>query len=287
MSSAHIIGVDVGGTNIKISRFHSSTWTVLKHAQVPTPLYFPEVLDACVELIESFRTDATTPVGVCFPGPIRQAEGILVRAPNILDSEEVPVKKILSERLKTNVEVENDGQAFTLAEATLGAGKGYPVVCGVIIGTGLGGGLVVNGKVYEGANGFAGEIGHMLLQPGQPPYETKNNRGDAEQFLSGTAFAERCKAAVGPEDYLEGDVCAALHPDVIKEVAWLCTNITHAYDPSIIIFGGSIGKALNPHLMSIKEELTKWILPPIKSPVLAIAKMEHPGTLGAALIAKQ
>jgi glucokinase len=145
----------------------------------------------------------------------------------------------------------------------------------------VGGGLVVDKKVYEGANGFAGEVGHMLLQPGNPPFPTDDKRGEVEQFLSGTAFAERCKAALSPEDYLNGEACAFLHPNIYKEVAWLCTNITHAYDPSIIIFGGSMGKALKPHVKKIEEELPHWLLPSVPAPVLAFAEKEHPGTFGA------
>jgi glucokinase len=220
------------------------------------------------------------------PGPVEQPEGVLVRAPNIPKSEHVKLKSILSKELGLDVAVENDARCFALGEAMLGAGKGHKVVFGITIGTGVGGGLVVDGKIYGGAHGFAGEIGHMLLMPGEPPCETDDKRGTIEQFLSGTAFAERCKAAATPDDYLKGEACAFLHPEIFKEIAWLCTNVTHAYDPSVIVFGGSTGKALKPHIKAIEKELKRWLLPPVPSPLLAIAEREHPGALGAALLSR-
>jgi predicted NBD/HSP70 family sugar kinase len=124
----------------------------------------------------------------------------------------------------------------------------------------------------------------MLLQPGQPPYPTPDSRGEVEQFLSGTAMRHRCTAAKRPEEYLEGEVCSFMRPDIFREVAWLCVNLTHLLDPSVIIFGGSSGKALKPHFKEIEKEFKKWSLPGSFAPVLAVSSLEHPGALGAALL---
>ncbi len=283
-----LLGVDIGGTNIKIAAFDASSYELLQKEMIPTEADhgFTDVLDRTLTLIEKFKTEDMQSIGVCVPGPVEQPKGILLRAPNIPGSEHFNVKAHLEKKLGTDVAIGNDARCFTLGEATLGAGKGHAVVCGVTIGTGVGGGVVVDGKILGGAHGFAGEIGHMLLRPGEPPYKTDDRRGTIEQFLSGTAFAERCKAAASPDDYLQGDACAFLHPEIFKEIAWLCTNVTHAYDPSIIIFGGSTGKALKPHLKTIEKELGNWLLPPVPAPKLAIAEREHPGALGAALLSR-
>ena len=281
------IGVDVGGTNIKIAVFDASTFEILKSETVPTEAVkgFAHVLNTVVSLVERFKTEEALPIGVCVPGPVLQPEGRLLRAPNIPGSENIALKDELEKRLGQVVAVDNDAHCFALTEAVLGAGKGHRVVSGITIGTGVGGGLVVDGKLFYGGHGFASEVGHMLLMPGKPPYETPDKRGDVEQFLSGTAFGERCKAAQSPDDYLQGAVCEFLYPEIFQEVAWLCTNVTHAYDPSIIVFGGSTGKALKPHLGSIAQELTKWLLPSVPVPKLATAERQHPGALGAALLA--
>lgn len=284
-----VLGVDIGGTNIKIASFDAASFDIVEKAMVPTEAEkgFANVLDRVVELIQKHRTKDTQSFGVCVPGPVEQPAGVLVRAPNIPESQGVRVKTILEQALGTAVAVGNDARCFTLGEATLGAGKGHRVVCGVTIGTGVGGGVVMDGHIVDGAHGFAGEIGHMLLRPGEPPYTSDDKRGTIEQFLSGTAFAERCKAARSPNDYLAGKTCAFLHPEIVKEIAWLCTNVTHAYDPSIIVFGGSNGKALKGHLKAIEQELTHWLLPSVPAPILAIAVREHPGALGAALLSRK
>lgn len=282
-----VIGIDIGGTNIKAAVFDSSSWKILKEKTVPTNAEkgFSYVLDIACSLAEELSEGKKVPVGVCVPGPVRQPEGILLKTPNIPDSDNIAVRDLLSKKLGQDVPVENDGHCFALAEAVYGAGKGESVVCGITIGTGVGGGVIVNGKIFSGANGYAGEVGHMLLMPGKPPYTTDDMRGDAEQFFSGTAFRERCKQADTPEEYLEGQVCEFLHKDVFKEISWLCTNIIHAYDPSMIVFGGSTGKALKAHVKSIEKELANWVLPGSPLPKIAFAELQHPGAMGAAMLA--
>lgn len=282
-----VLGVDVGGTNIKAALFDAATLDLLSSETIPTQAEkgFTSVLDRLAELATTLTNGDHLPVGVCVPGPVLQPEGVLLRAPNIPGSEQVALRSELESRFGRPVAVDNDAHCFALAEAIHGAGKGHRVVSGITIGTGVGGGLVVDGKLFYGAHGFASEVGHMLLRPGEPPYETSDRRGDVEQFLSGTAFGERCKAAQSPDDYLQGAACAFLYPEIFKEVAWLCTNVTHAYDPSVIVFGGSTGKALKPHLGSVEAELKKWLLPSVPTPKLAVAERQHPGALGAALLA--
>ena len=169
-----------------------------------------------------------------------------------------------------------------LYEAYLTHGR-YKKVLYITLSTGIGGGVITEGKIDPT---FAdSEIGHMLLRPGETPYPMEHPRGDAEEFLSGTAMGKRCEAAKKPEEYLEGAVCSFLQPQVFEEVAWLCTSLTHLLDPSIIIFGGSAGRALGPHLTTIEKELQKWMLPGVPLPALAIAAREDAGILGAAMIA--
>ena len=283
-----LLGVDIGGTNMKIASFDAETYEIVRSEIVPTEAEkgFPDVLSRVIALVENYRTPDVSSVGICVPGPVRQPEGLLLRAPNIPKSENIRVLDLAQSALKMPVFLGNDAQCFALAEAVLGAGKNHKVVCGVTIGTGVGGGLVIDGNIYQGAHGFAAEVGHMLLRPGEPPFETRDKRGEVEQFFSGSAFAERCKAAASPDDYLHGEACSFLHPDIFREIAWMCTNLSHAYDPSIIVFGGTTGKALKPHLEAIAKELKTWMLPSVPIPLLAIAKRQHPGTLGAALLSR-
>jgi glucokinase len=288
MASGSIIGVDLGGTKTAIARYDAKTLALQAEERMPTrtPEGFATVLEDIVAAVERMRTADTNAVGIGVPGLVQQPAGILLKAPNIGSSDNVNVKGILTERLRLPVYVDNDANCFTLAEVRAGAAKGHKVVVGITFGTGVGGGIVIDGKIFRGANGFAAEIGHMLLVPGKPPYKTDYQRGEVEQFLSGTAFGKRCLDATDPKDYLEhGSVCSFMHPDIWREVAWLCTSISHLLDPDAFVFGGSAGYAFQPHLQEIRKEQENWMLPGAPIPDILIAELKNSATLGAALLA--
>jgi len=287
MSSKNILGFDLGGTKSAVGLYEVGSWHEMTYRQFPTKAKrgFDAVAKDIVATIQEMRTEDTVGVGIGVPGLIKQPDGIIVNAPNIPGAKDIPFKAMMSEQIGLPVHIENDARAFTIAEAMMGAGKGHRIVVGLTLGTGVGGGIVIDGKVFHGAEGFAGEVGHMLLRPGNPPYQTDNMRGEVEQFLSGTALGHRCQDARKPEEYLMGEVCEFMHPDIYREVSWLCTSLIHLVNPSIIIFGGSVGKALTPHFEKIKKELLNWMLPNTPQPELAIAGLEHSGSLGAALAA--
>lgn len=289
MPTQSIIGVDLGGTKCDIARYDLTTWQEQEHRRMPTAAErgFDAVLHDVLVMVDALRTPEVIAVGMGIPGLVRYPEGVLLRAPNIPGSDEVPVKMRLEKELKLPVILANDARCFTLAEAMVGAGKNHRVVVGITMGTGVGGGVVIDGKLFYGHHGFAGEIGHMLMMPGVPPYPTEDARGEVEQFLSGTAMGKRCAAAKNPEEYLEGEVCSFLQPSVFKETAWLITSLTHLLDPSIIVLGGSAGRALGPHLPKVEAELRKWMLPGTPLPHLAIAERKDAGTIGAALLTQQ
>lgn len=284
----NVIGVDLGGTKTALARYDSETWQPQEQAKADTHAdkEFSHVYGDMLALIDGLKNDETTGIGIGVPGLVLQPEGKIIKLPNIPGAEGYDLQKQLANDTKLNVHVNNDANCFALAEALHGAGKGHSVCVGITMGTGVGGGIVIDGKLFCGAHGYAAEIGHMLLKPGEPPYETDDKRGDTEQFLSGSAFGKRCEAAGKPEDYLEGEVCEFMRPEVFKEVAWLCTNMAHLLDPDIIVFGGSAGHALAPHLDAIEKELKQWMLPGTPLPKLGIASVRHSATLGAALLVR-
>ncbi len=266
--------------------YDKNSWEELSYDRFPTDAKrgFSTVLQEAVSHIQKVWQKNTIGVGFGVAGLLAHPEGLLLSSPNIPESLNIPLQKILQEKFKSKIMVDNDSRCFTLAEAVTGAGKGKRVVVGVTMGTGVGGGIIIEGKVMHGEHGFAGEIGHMLLRPGEPPYPTKDIRGETEQFFSGTAMGKRCAAANKPEEYLEGQACSFLHPHLFREIAWMVTNLTYALDPSIIVFGGAAGLALKPHLDDIRTELKHWLLPHTPMPELATATCKNPGTLGAALL---
>ena len=283
-----VIGIDLGGTKIHAVRYNSM-WEEEQSLKVQTQasLGFEHVSDVLLEMISSLRKDSTVNIGIGVPGLVKHPDGIILQLPNIPGAHNVPLQEKLSAETGLLCTVDNDANCFALAEALLGAGKEHSVVVGITMGTGVGGGIVVQGHLLQGAHGYAGEVGHMLLMPGNPPYKTKDKRGDVEQFLSGTAMGKRCEKASGPQDYLQGDACAFMHEDIFKEAAWMCTNLIHMIDPSIIVFGGSVGNAISTHLPAIRSELSHWVLPGTPLPELVSAKLADAATRGAALLTEQ
>lgn len=282
-----VIGVDLGGTKSALARYDLKTGAIQAEEQIPTQATrgLSAVVDDVIAAIGRMRTPDTEAVGFGIAGLVRQPDGVVQDTPNIPGGKDFPLRQTLTKKLALPVFVDNDAHCFALAEALFGAGKGNKVVVGVAMGTGVGGGIVIDGKIFHGARGFSGEIGHMLLVPGQAPYPSKLKRGEVEEFLSGTAMGKRCEAAMKPEDYLEGKVCALLQPHVFEEVAWLCVNLTHLLDPDVIVFGGSAGRALKTHMKEIDVQMKRWILKGTPLPTLAIAQRKDAATLGAALLA--
>jgi len=284
--SGSVIGIDLGGTKIAAARYADNSWEQQEFLRVDTEASkgFDHVFDELVNVIEKLKQEDTHCVGIGVPGLINHPEGTILKLPNIPGAEGVEFQKMLSERSSMPCLIDNDANCFTLAEAINGAGKGCSVVVGVTLGTGVGGGIVLDGKIFQGSQGYAAELGHMLLVPGQPPYETDDKRGDMEQFFSGSAMGKRCSEAKDPEEYLEGEVCAFMHKDIYREVAWMCTNLIHLLDPSVIVFGGSAGRALSRHFDKVEKELENWLLPGTPMPKLKVAELVDAATLGAAML---
>lgn len=282
-----VIGIDLGGTKTAIALFDAASMKQLSFKIIPTEARrgFSAVKLMLLEQIAEMRREDTRALGIGSPGVIDHHTGTVVTMHNIHGAEGIEFAACMQYETTLECIIENDARCFAYAEALEGAGKEHDIVLGITIGTGVGGGIIISKKIFRGARGYAGEVGHMLLQPGHPPYPTDDPRGDVEQFLSGTAMGKRCEAASSPEEYLEGQVCGFMQPEIMREVAWLCVNAMHTIDPSIVIFGGSAGRALGPHLPVIKKEMNQWLLPGALPPELAVGTVKDAGVMGAALLA--
>lgn len=280
-----ILGIDVGGTKTACASYDPHTLKMLTKHQCNTLADegMPKVCDQITELVSRFSGQEITGIGIGIPGLV-DFEGNTRIVPNIKKSKDFPLADALKKKISAPIFVDNDSGCFALAEALKGEGKGESVVIGITLGTGVGGGIVINGKLFRGSDGFAGEIGHMLLVPGNPPFQTEDERGDVEQFLSGTSLRLRCAKAKKPQELLEGEACEYLHPHLIRECAWLLTSLTHLLNPSVIVLGGSVGLALKQRIPAIEEEWKKLVLPGTPLPKLSVSKNPDAGTLGAALL---
>ena len=249
------IGVDFGGTKIEAAALDRDG-AVRARRRAPNPGDYLKAIQTVREVVEAVaaETDAgPAPVGVGIPGSISPRSG-LIRNGNSTWLNGRPFLGDLQSAMGRKVRLANDANCFTLSEAADGAAAGAPVVFGVIVGTGCGGGLVVGGKIVEGKNGIAGEWGHMPLPWAEPaehpgPACWCGRRGCMEVFVSGKAFEADFAQASGrtlaaPEIVAEAhdgrpEAAEALKRYVSRLGRGLAA-ICDVVDPDVVVLGGGM-----------------------------------------------
>jgi len=248
------IGVDVGGTKIEAIALSPAGEEIARRRVTTPPDYLP-LVDAIAELVRELERAAgeAGTVGVGIPGAVVPHTG-LVKNANSVWLNGRPLGRDLEARLDRPVKLMNDANCFAISEATDGAAAGAQVVFGVILGTGVGGGIVVDGRIVMGANLIAGEWGHNPLPwpradewPGPPCYCAK--RGCVEAWLSGPGFerdhAEHNGRALASREIVRaagsGDAdAAATLARYHDRLARALTSLIHVLDPDVIVLGGGM-----------------------------------------------
>ena len=248
------IGFDVGATKIE-SVVLKENGEESHRSRVSCPKDYISIINIIKEVVFSLEKEIkqTLPVGVCHPGVHSPQTGLVKNAPNCIWIEKKPFQKNLREALNREVFCENDGNCFALSEAIDGSGKHYKIVYGIILGSGAGGGLVIDKQIVTGPNGVAGEWGHNQL-----PYmaakkenlETSNLRdSEIESFISGLGLAKRfnkkfkksLKSNEIFELYRRHDLDAEKMIDNFKiNLAMSLSTIINILDPDAFIFGGGV-----------------------------------------------
>ena len=249
------IGIDLGGTKIEIIALDSNGHTLLRE-RTPTPNdNYRDIIRTTAELVSNVeeRIGKRGTIGVAIPGAVSLVTG-KIKNSNTICMIGKDFENDLVSALKRPVRICNDANCFTLSEAVDGAGQGAEVVFGVILGTGVGGGITVNGKILTGVNAIAGEWGHNPLPwprtdelPGPACYCGKH--GCIETFLSGPGIAMDYKIMTGsgidPREIMEqsvnGDTSAELALDrYFDRCARSLANVINIIDPDIIVLGGGL-----------------------------------------------
>ena len=262
------VGVDIGGTKV-LAGVVDSTGRVLARERRLTPgKSVTAVENTIVDLVEEFSAVYDIgAVGIGAAGFVDTARSTVLFSPHLAWRSE-PLRDAVMVRLRLPVVVDNDANAAALAETRFGAARGHRQVLCITLGTGIGGALVLDGRVYRGANGMAGEFGHMQVVPDGRRCEC-GNRGCWEQYASGNALVREAREMIladspvahGLRDLVEGDVGALTGPlisqlamqgdptavELIADVGtWLGTGLagmTAAFDPSCIVVGGGVSEA--------------------------------------------
>lgn len=308
-------GIDIGATNIKFGLV-DSTGTVAFRAQAPTPRNGPaeKLFDAiviCGErlLIEADERNARVDyIGVGSPGSVNMKTGIIQGScPNIPYWVGFHLRDRLAERLNLHVIVDNDANCAALAEHRFGAGQGYTNIICLTIGTGIGGGIIINGRVYRGADYSAGEIGHMLLpehdgnEEGQAYLET---RVSAKTILSG--LKERLASGLTPafqslvgndlgqltirKVFLavkKGDAVALeVLGDKARMLGRSLASLANVLNPELVILGGGVAEGGSVFVDIVRETVLSHALPVVAESLEVVPAMlgNAAGLIGAAFL---
>jgi len=300
-------GIDVGGTKC-LGVLIDEDGAVIAEERRPTPQQGDALIETLAEVVGALGTMATIGIGV--PGLIT-LDGVLKASPNLRMIIDLDVTERLSERLDRRISVGNDATCATLAEWTVGAGRGVSDLVMVTLGTGIGGGVVAAGHLVVGANGFTGEFGHMVVDPHGLPCPC-GRRGCWERYASGSGLAQLARtAAVGGRlrrvvDVAGGDAHAvrgehvqaaaregddgalAVIDDFARWVALGLVNLTNALDPAAFVLGGGLAEGADLYLDPIQRWFEELLYSPRlrPHPALAFAELgERAGAIGAAMYA--
>ena len=266
----YAFGVDIGGTTIKMG-FFSSDGKFIDHWEIPTRTenngekVLPDIARAIKKKLKesALSLDDLEGVGVGVPGPVL-SDGVVNKCVN-LGWDVVDVRRQLSSLLDgVSVEVGNDANVAALGEQWNGGGKGHANVVMVTLGTGVGGGIILNGKILAGANGAAGEIGHMKVRDNETAVCGCGKKGCLEQYGSATGVVRLAKLALAANptavtplkdldpltakdvfDYAKtGDEFSLSIVDIVgKMLGEAIAHITCVVDPDVVVIGGGVSKA--------------------------------------------
>ena len=245
-----LIGVDLGGTSMRAGRVEGSL--IVDHVSRPTSAQAEAdvVVQELAATIAKVFTRETAGIGVGVPSVVDVIRGIVYDVENIPSWREVHLKQALEERFQVPVQVNNDANCFALGEYHFGRGRGARSLLGMVVGTGLGAGLVLDGRLYSGVNCGAGELGAIPYRDHTIEYYASGQRFQRDHQENGAIIHAR--ALRGEPMALEA--FRAFGADFGKALALAL----YAYDPEVIILGGSVAKAWPLFEAAAREELKSF-----------------------------
>jgi glucokinase len=292
-----VIGVDVGGTKL-LGGTIARDGNVFRRREVPTPTASEEVLlDALAELVESLLDGEVRALGFGVPSTVDQRTGQAVWSANI-PLTDVPFRDRFSERFGLPVGIDNDANAAAIAEWRLGAGRGANHMIMLTLGTGVGGGLILDGRPFRGAVGAAAELGHIVVEfHGRPCQGFCRGRGHIETYATGVAASRDAAEALGSgadsrvliERARADDPQALAVLDAIgRRLGATMGSLVNIFNPEVIVIGGGWGKAAWDYLVGpAGEELRREALSPGRELVRVVPAELGPeaGLVGAGFVA--
>ena len=266
------IGFDVGATKIE-SVILEDTGEESHRSRINCPKDYITIVHTIKDIVRKLEKEFNKelPVGVCHPGVHSPQTGLVKNAPNCYWLEKKPFQNDLRKALGKEVFCENDANCFALSESIDGSGKHYKIVYGIILGSGVGGGLVIDKKIVSGPNGVAGEWGHNqlpYLAAKKENFDSTNLReSEIESFISGLALSKRFNKKYNKnlktnqifELYRKHDLDAERFIDEFKlNIAMSLSSIINILDPDCFVFGGGVSNEID--FLSEIESIVKSLL---------------------------
>ena len=284
------IGVDLGGTKTEIIVLDENL-NILERKRVPTPQNnYNEIIHTITTLVSDISKNISEfSLGICCPGAISKQTG-LIKNSNTQCLIGKSLQEDLENKLKKNISIENDANCFTIAESKLGAGVGFDLVFGVIMGTGVGGGIVIDNILHSGRTNIAGEWGHHTLhQNGNSCYCGK--KGCVETYISGPSLEERWNQLTGltqtmPEiiENFDFSIGKQWKNEFLENFGHGLANVIDILDPDAIILGGGLSNIDFLYDEGKESIYSKVFSDMIETPILKNNLGDSSGVFGAALL---
>lgn len=277
MNHLPVIGIDMGATNIRGAIVENGRLHHFREKPLNTSASFEELLEEIFGFIESLIKPGINGIGIGVPGLVDQKRNMVVDVLNISSWKETPLAGMVEERFGLPVMIANDANCFALGEYYFGKGQGHHSLVGVTIGTGLGTGIVIEGKAWAGSNGGAGEFGLM-------DYLDRN----LEYYASGQYF-RNVHGVEGTEVYRSATAGNRAALEIYREFGRHLGRglrlILYSIDPDIIVLGGSISKAYDFFSTTMYEELSNFAFShTIERLNVELTSLQNSGILGAAAL---
>ncbi len=277
MKQQTVVGVDLGGTNVRAGKIFGEKMTAFRTRRISARGSGELVLSQVCETIAAVFDRRVSAIGIGVPSLVDVVKGIVYTVGNIPSWREVPLKEILEQQFSVPVHVNNDANCFALGEYHFGAGRGCRNMVGMILGTGLGAGIIINGKLYGGSNCGAGEIGKIPFR-----------KHTVESYCSGQFFRQHfgldgadlhARARHGDREAKE---MFAAYGDQLAQALMIAL---YAYDPEMVVLGGSVSRAWPFFKHSLHLRLASFAYPHALARVrIEPARTRSSSILGAAAL---
>ena len=285
------IGIDLGGTKIEGILLDEKYNTIQrKRIETHQENGYDSIVKSITSLVDELCPQViwASHIGICTPGVIDANSG-LIKNSNTQCLIGMPLKNDIEQALDHKVIMENDANCFALAESLLGSAKGYDVVFGVIMGTGVGGGIVINGTLHKGKTNIAGEWGHHTLRPdGNECYCGK--QGCVETYISGPALEKRWLELTGKKEPLQSIVqdlsdekAKQWKEEFLENFGISLANVIDILDPNVIVLGGGASNIPFLYDQGKKAVYDKVFSDSIKTPILKNSLGDSAGVFGACI----